>query len=62
MFGIYVQVNVSKVKDKTFHIRIYCEKNPGVLVRLMRALESIQLDFHNANLTSLDGHMLKTAQ
>jgi hypothetical protein len=55
-----LDVNVSKVKDKTFHIRIYCKKNSGVLVRLMRALESIQLDFHNANLTSLDDHMLKT--
>lgn len=55
-----LDVNVSKVNDRTFHVRIYCEKNPGVLVNLMLALESIQLDFHNANLTALDGHMLKT--
>jgi hypothetical protein len=56
-----LDVNVSKVTESTFHIRICCEKNPGVLVNLMLALESIQLDFHNANLTSLDGQLIKTA-
>lgn len=55
-----LDVNVSKVNDRTFHVRIYCEKNPGVMVKLMLALESLKLDFHNANLTALDGHMLKT--
>jgi hypothetical protein len=56
-----LDLDVTKVEDRTFHIRLYCKKNPGVLIRLMRALESIQLDFHNANLTSFDGHIIKTA-
>lgn len=56
-----LDVNVSKVNDGTFHIRIYCERNAAVLVKLMVALESIQvIAFHNSNLTALDGHMLKT--
>jgi hypothetical protein len=55
-----LDVNVSKVQD-IFHIRIYCKKNPGVLIRLMRALESLQLDFHNVNITCLHGHIIKTA-
>lgn len=56
-----IDVNVSKVQDRTFHIRLHFKKKPGALIRLMRALESIQLDFHNANLTSVDGHVIKTA-
>eukprot|EP00253_Pinus_taeda_P027734 PITA_27734 len=51
---------VTKVQD-TFHLRIYCQKKPGVLVKLIGALESIQLDFHNTHLTCLDGHIIKTA-
>lgn len=56
-----LDLDVTKVEDRTFHIRLYCKKTPGVLIRLMRALESIELDFHNANLTSFDGHIIKTA-
>lgn len=56
-----IEVNVSQIKDRMFHIKIDCQKNPGVLVRLMRALESIQLDFQNASVSSVDGHMIKTA-
>jgi len=56
-----LDVNVNKVDDRTFHIRIYCKKRPGVLVRLMVALESIQLEFHNANVTYFDGYIIKTA-
>lgn len=56
-----LDLDVTKVEDRTFHIRLYCKKSPRVLIRLMRALESLELDFHNANLTSFDGHIIKTA-
>ena len=54
-------MNVSKVEDGTFHLRIYCQKNPGVLVTFKLALQSVELDFYNANITSSDGHIIKMA-
>ncbi|GLJ32780.1 hypothetical protein SUGI_0660050 [Cryptomeria japonica] len=58
---ILFHLDVSKMEETTFHIRIYCKKGPGVLIKLTRALESLHLDFHNANLTSFDGQIIKTA-
>ncbi|KAH9323651.1 hypothetical protein KI387_018290 [Taxus chinensis] len=59
--AIILQLDVSKVEEKTFHIRIYCKKGPDVLVKLTMALESLSLDFHNVNLTSFGGQIIKTA-
>ncbi|KAH9323652.1 hypothetical protein KI387_018291, partial [Taxus chinensis] len=58
---IILQLAVFKVEERTFHIRVSCEKGPGVLVRFTKALESLELDFHNANLTFFDGQIINTA-
>lgn len=58
---IVFHLDVSKMEETTFHIRIFCKKGPGVLIKLTRALESLHLDFYNANLTSFDGQIIKTA-
>ena len=59
--NVRLQLDVAKVEESIFHIRIYCKKGPGVLVDLTKALESLHLDFQNANLTSFDGQIIKTA-
>ncbi|KAH9323644.1 hypothetical protein KI387_018283, partial [Taxus chinensis] len=58
---IILELDVSKVEERTFHIRIYCKKGAGVMIKLTRVFESLPLDFHNTNLTSFDGHIIKTA-
>ncbi|KAH9323645.1 hypothetical protein KI387_018284, partial [Taxus chinensis] len=58
---IVLDVDVSEMEEGTFQIRIQCKKGPGVLIKLTRTLESLQLDFHNTNLTSFGGQMIKTA-
>ncbi|GLJ32781.1 hypothetical protein SUGI_0660060 [Cryptomeria japonica] len=58
---IILEVDVSKVEERTFHIRIYCEKRSGVLIELTRALESLHLEFQNVNLTSFHSQIIKTA-
>ncbi|KAH9323244.1 hypothetical protein KI387_017883, partial [Taxus chinensis] len=58
---IILQLDVSKVGDDTFHIRIFCEKTPNMLVKLTMALESLSLDFHYVNLTSFGSQIIKTA-
>ncbi|GLJ14881.1 hypothetical protein SUGI_0242120 [Cryptomeria japonica] len=58
---VILELDVSKVEESIFHLRIYCKKGPGVLIDLTKALESLHLDFQNANLTSFDGQIIKSA-
>lgn len=43
-----------------YHLRIHCKKGPGVLVQLTSALEALDFDIVNANLTSVNDHVLNT--
>eukprot|EP01018_Ginkgo_biloba_P040900 Gb_26393 [translate_table: standard] len=55
-----LEVDVSKVGERSFYLRMCWKKEAGVLLQLTKALESLHLDLHNENLTSLKGHMIKT--
>ena len=43
-----------------YHLCIDCERSPGVLVQLTHALEALDFDILNANLTSVNDHVLNT--
>lgn len=55
-----VALEVSQMEDNIYHFRIHCKKSPGVLVHLTRALEALEFEILNANLTSVDDHILNT--
>lgn len=55
-----VELEVSHMEGKTYHFRILCKKSPGVLVQLTRALESLEFEIVNANLTTVNDHVLNT--
>lgn len=48
------------MEEHIYHLRIHCKKSPGVLIQLSRALESLELEIVNANLTAVDDHILNT--
>ena len=54
------QLDVCQMDEHIYHFRIHCKKSPGILVQLTRALEALEIDILNANLTSLDDYMLNT--
>ncbi|GLJ32890.1 hypothetical protein SUGI_0662370 [Cryptomeria japonica] len=55
-----LNIDISKIEEGTFHIRIYCKKEPHVLVHLTKALESLQLlDVQSCNITCFDDHIIK---
>ncbi|MCO5605992.1 hypothetical protein L7F22_060178 [Adiantum nelumboides] len=56
-----LELEVSQMEEHIYHLRIHCKKSPGVLVQLTRALEALQLEILNANLSSVDDHILNTA-
>lgn len=53
-------LDVSKMEEHTYHLRIHCKKGPGVMVQLTRALEALDFEIVNANLTSVSDHILNT--
>eukprot|EP00250_Pteridium_aquilinum_P008756 c18188_g1_i1 orf=461-1522(-) len=55
-----VELEVSQMEEHIYHFRIHCKKSPGVLVQLTRALEALELEILNANLSSVDEHILNT--
>lgn len=55
-----VELEVSQMEEHIYHFRIHCKKSPGVLIQLSRALESLELEIVNANLTAVDDHVLNT--
>lgn len=55
-----VELEVSQMEEHIYHLRIHCKKSPGVLIQLSRALEALELDIVNANLTAVDDHILNT--
>lgn len=55
-----LELEVSQMEEQTYHLRIHCKKGPGVLVQLTSALEALDFDIVNANLTSVNDHVLNT--
>jgi UTP:GlnB (protein PII) uridylyltransferase len=43
-----------------YNFHMHCKKSSGVIVQLTRALEALQVDILNANITSIDNHVLNT--
>jgi UTP:GlnB (protein PII) uridylyltransferase len=48
------------MEDHIYLFRIQCRKTPGILVQLTQALEALNIEILNANLTSVDDHILNT--
>lgn len=55
-----LELEVSQMEEQMYHLRIHCKKGPGVLVQLTSALEALDFDIVNANLTSVNDHVLNT--
>lgn len=53
-----MQVEVSKMDGRLFSLRIFCEKRPGVFVKLMQALDVLGLSVVHANITTFRGLVL----
>lgn len=53
-----MQVEVSKIDGQLFSLRIFCEKRPGVFVKLMQALDVLGLEVLHANITTFRGLVL----
>ncbi|KAH7439661.1 hypothetical protein KP509_04G071300 [Ceratopteris richardii] len=53
-----LELDVSNMEEQTYQLRIHCRNGPGVLVQLTKALESLDLEIMNANMTVLNGHVL----
>ncbi|KAH7331633.1 hypothetical protein KP509_20G044700 [Ceratopteris richardii] len=53
MLHSVLQINVSNMEANTHQLRILCNNAPGILVRLSRALESLDSKIVNANLTAI---------
>ena len=48
------------MENNTYHLMIHCKKGRGVLVQLTRALEALNFEIVNANLTAISDHILNT--
>ncbi|CAK9265461.1 unnamed protein product [Sphagnum jensenii] len=55
-----LQVEVAKLEDEIYHLRIVCHNGHGVLVQLMQALESLGIDFVNTHHISFQDYILNT--
>lgn len=55
---VVMQVEVNEIDSQHFSLRIFCEKRPGVFVKLMQNLDVLGLDIVNANITTFRGLVL----
>jgi UTP:GlnB (protein PII) uridylyltransferase len=55
---VVMQVEVNKIEGQLFSVRIFCEKRPGVFVKLMKNLDVLGFDIVNANITTFRGLVL----
>ncbi|KAH7446162.1 hypothetical protein KP509_01G042200 [Ceratopteris richardii] len=53
-----LELEVALMEKQTFQIRIHCKKGPGALVQLTKALEAMDFEIVNANLTGVNEHIL----
>ncbi|CAM6033854.1 unnamed protein product [Sphagnum compactum] len=55
-----LQVEVAKLEDEIYHLHIVCQNGHGVLVQLMQALESLEIDLVNTHHISFQDNILNT--
>jgi len=55
-----LELDVNKVEEKTFLVRISCKKEPGAVTHFLEALESFELDIINASHITLKTCILIT--
>ncbi|KAI5055968.1 hypothetical protein GOP47_0029489 [Adiantum capillus-veneris] len=48
-----LELNVSRLTEHEFHLKISCRKSSGVSLQLVRALEALHLNISNANVVSV---------
>ncbi|XP_024534411.1 transcription factor ABORTED MICROSPORES [Selaginella moellendorffii] len=55
-----VELEVSKLEEQVFYLRINCGNSDGVLIQLAKAFESIGLEFSSASLSSFQGKIINS--
>lgn len=56
----FVQVDVVRLEEQTYHLRIFCQRGPGVLVQLVQAVESLGVQVLNAHHTAFQENILNS--
>jgi hypothetical protein len=57
---LQLQVEVAKLEDEIYHLHIVCENGHRVLVQLMQALESLEIEIVNTHHISFQDNILNT--
>ncbi|EFJ25243.1 hypothetical protein SELMODRAFT_16039, partial [Selaginella moellendorffii] len=57
---VLLQLEVSKLEEQVFYLRINCGNSDGVLIQLAKAFESIGLEFSSASLSSFQGKIINS--
>ncbi|KAG0572240.1 hypothetical protein KC19_VG078700 [Ceratodon purpureus] len=55
-----VEIEIDKLDQKSYLLRVFCQKESGILVQLMDSLESLNANFLSANCTTLEESMMNT--
>ncbi|KAL2641966.1 hypothetical protein R1flu_009553 [Riccia fluitans] len=55
-----LELDVAKMEEQIYHLRILCTKGSGVFVQLLQSLEALGLEIHSANLNSFKENLLNT--
>ncbi|KAL3678125.1 hypothetical protein R1sor_021081 [Riccia sorocarpa] len=55
-----LELEVAKMEEQIYHLRILCTKGSGVFVQLLQSLEALGLEIHSANLNSFKENLLNT--
>jgi UTP:GlnB (protein PII) uridylyltransferase len=53
-------VDVVRLEEQTYHLRIFCQRGPGVLVQLVQAVESLGVQVLNAHHTAFQENILNS--
>lgn len=55
-----LQIEVDKLDEQTYLLRVFCQKDSGILMQLMHSLESLNANFLSANYTTLHESIMNT--
>jgi hypothetical protein len=55
-----LEVDVTRLEEQTYHLRIFCQRGPGVLVQLVQAVESLGVQVLNAHHTAFQENILNS--
>lgn len=53
-------MDVTRLEEQTYHLRIFCQRGPGVLVQLVQAVESLGVQVLNAHHTAFQENILNS--